>query len=117
GSTIGPGREAIYFTQQDLRRNAGLYGDLYALDRETGHIRRLTRDARLGDLDLAPDARTIVAVQNRPGQRDLVLAPSGSPGSASSISLREMTTLAAEPQTQFNAPRWSPDGRAIAVER
>ena len=26
-------------------------------------------------------------------------------------------TLIAEPDTQFNAPRWSPDGRLIAVER
>jgi hypothetical protein len=26
-------------------------------------------------------------------------------------------TLVSEPDTQFNAPRWSPDGRSIAVER
>src|SRR5207249_1706042 len=28
-----------------------------------------------------------------------------------------VVTLIAEPETQFNAPRWSPDGKSIAVER
>jgi hypothetical protein len=28
-----------------------------------------------------------------------------------------ITTLVSEPDTQFDAPRWSPDGRTIAVER
>ena len=117
GSTIGPGRETIYFTQQDLRRNTAMYGDLYALDRATGHIRRLTTDARLGDLDLSPDAQTIAAVRNRPGQRDLVLIARESRGMSASAGVDGMTTLLAEPETQFNAPRWSPDGRSVAVER
>ena len=29
----------------------------------------------------------------------------------------EITPLVTEPDTQFNAPRWSPDGRSIVVER
>ena len=117
GSTTAIGRQTIYFDQDELRRNTGFYADLYALDRTSGRVRRVTSGARLLDPDLSPDEHTIAAVQNRPGQRDLVLvalkpatraAPGGQP---------EITTLVSEPETQFNAPRWSPDGRTIAVQR
>jgi WD40 repeat protein len=113
GSTTAPGRDAVYFDQLEIRRNVGVYSDLYALSRRDGRVRQLTREARLRDPDLAPDGRTIVCVQDRPGQRDLVLMPVG-PDSAP---MQGPTTLVAEAGTQFNAPRWSPDGRRIAVER
>jgi WD40-like Beta Propeller Repeat len=109
GSTSAIGDEAIYFDQQELRRNVGLYSDLYALNRKTGRVTRLTSEARLLDPDLGPDGRTLVAVQDaQPGQRNLVL-----------VDLLDLsvTTVSSEPETQFNTPRWSPDGRAIAVER
>src|SRR5207237_235182 len=32
GSTLGGGHGRIYFDQQELRRNAGVYSDLYSLD-------------------------------------------------------------------------------------
>jgi len=110
GSTTALGRDAVYFDQLEIRRNVGVYGDLYRLSRGDGRVRRLTREARVHDPDLSPDAAVLVAVQDRPGQRDLVtvrLAPDAA----------EMHTLVAQAGTQFNAPRWSPDGRTIAVER
>ena len=73
GSTTGIGRDEIYFDQLEVRRNVGLYGDLYAYSRADGRVRQLTSDARLLDPDLSPDGQTLVCVQNRPGQRDLVL--------------------------------------------
>ncbi|HZP47302.1 MAG TPA: hypothetical protein VFB07_02125 [Vicinamibacterales bacterium] len=109
GSTTAPGRERIYFDQLEVRRNVGLYSDLYALDRTTGAVSAITRDARLMDPDLSPDQSTLVAVQDRPGRRDLVLLPLAG--------TRAVVVLASAPETQFNAPRWSPDGRTIAVER
>ena len=131
GSTTGIGRDEIYFDQVDQRRNNGLYSDLYALSRADGHVRRLTSDARLLDPDLSPDGETVVAVQNRPGQRDLVLVrlkpdtteitPVGAMRTSVSVvsgfSRTVITTLIAELDTQFDGPRWSPDGRTIAVER
>ena len=120
GSTTAVGRTAIYFDQAERARNAGLYADLYALDRADGTVRRLTRDARLRDPDLAPDEQTVVAVQNRPAERDLVLVRQLSPlrgVGATGSPERTITTLVSEPETQFDAPRWSPDGRMIAVQR
>ena len=114
GSTAGIGRETIYFDQVEVRRNTGLYSDLYALSRAGGRVRQLTREARLQDPDLSPDGSTLVATQNHPGQRDLVLVrlQAARPEPNTTV-----ITLAGEPCTQFDAPKWSPDGRSIAVER
>jgi hypothetical protein len=123
GTTSAIGRDAIYFDQVELQRNAGYYGDLYEMSRATGRLEQLTSEARVREPDLSPDEQTMVAVQSRPGQRDLVLVrlkpDSTKPGTVASA-LRQtvqVETLIAEPETQFNAPRWSPDGRTIAVER
>jgi WD40-like Beta Propeller Repeat len=111
GSTIGVSTGSIVFDQQDLRRNVGLYSDLYALDRRTGAVRALTRDQRFQDPDLSPDGTSIVCVRQRGGQRDLMRVPFP-PASAG-----EAVALLSEPDTQFSAPRWSPDGHSVAVER
>ncbi|HKB10316.1 MAG TPA: hypothetical protein VKD69_06675, partial [Vicinamibacterales bacterium] len=60
GSTTAIGRDEIYFDQAEVRRNVGLYNDLYVLSRTNGRVRRLTSGARLRDPDLSPDGTTIV---------------------------------------------------------
>ncbi len=108
GSTSAVSARTIYFDQQELRRNVGVYSDIYAFDRESGGVTRMTSEARLIDPDLSPDRRTLVCAQNLAGRRDLVLFR---------LDSKRVETLLSAPETQFNAPRWSPDGRSIAVER
>jgi hypothetical protein len=123
GSTTAVGRDEIYFDQLELHRNSGLYGDLYAFSRVKGGVRKLTSGARLLDPDLSADGETLACVQNRPGQRDLVLVRLRTDTSGTTADLKArtasgaVTTLIAEPGTQFDGPKWSPDGRTIAVER
>ena len=122
GSTTAIGRDAIYFDQEDLRRNTGVYSDLSEWSRATGRVTRLTSEARVLDPDLSPDETTLVAVQSRRGQRDLVLLRHGRKeplprGGSARETAWQVEVLVSESDTQFNAPRWSPDGRTIAVER
>lgn len=138
GSTTGAGADLIVFDQQEYRRNTGVYSDLYVRDRRTGRQQQLTRESRVEDPDLSPDGQTIVAVRERRGRRELVLIPlhaaslgatagavpaanaGDSPmngGSGLEWTVGPISTLISEAETQFNAPRWSPDGRFIAVAR
>jgi hypothetical protein len=117
GSTIGVGVDVLVFDQQELHRTVGLYSDLYALDRSSGSVRRLTSGARLLDPDLSPDGTTIVAVREGLGKRDLVTVRLKPDTTTVKETKTDVETLISEPDTQFNAPRWSPDGRSIAVER
>jgi dipeptidyl aminopeptidase/acylaminoacyl peptidase len=117
----------VYFDQVEIRRNVGGYSDLYALARADGRVRALTRDARLLDPDLSPDGETIVCTQDRTGRRDLVtvrlFATAGAktrPGyrhTRLKPSRYEVSTLLSDDGTHFDAPKWSPDGRRVAVER
>ena len=112
GSTSAIGPNTIYFDQVERRRNVGVYSDLYALSRTDGRVRALTSNARLRDPDLAPDGHALAAVEQKPGQRDLVVAPLRADGGVDRDSI---AVLAGQPDAYFDAPRWSPDGRSIAV--
>jgi Tol biopolymer transport system component len=112
-TTTASDARTIYFDQQEFHRNTGLYSDLYALDATTGRVRQLTNEARLTDPDFSASQRALVAVRSGPGRRDLVRVPI----SPADRPAREITTIASEPETQFGAPRWSPDSRSIAAER
>jgi hypothetical protein len=118
GSTIGVGADTIVFDQQEITRTVGLYSDLFALDRTTMTVRRLTDEARLQDPDLSPDGRSIAAVREHGGERDLVIVHlEDAARAASPISVGRVETILGQSDTQYSAPRWSPDGRLLAVEQ
>lgn len=111
GSTQAATARFVVFDEQEVRRNVGVYSDLRLIDRGNGDVRALTHEQRVRDPDLSPDERTIVAVREGRGQRDLVIF------SFDGKEVGPAETLLAGAETRFDAPRWSPDGRTIAVAR
>lgn len=96
---------SLLFAQLDFTAPDQLRSDLYRASPD-GDVVRLTRGARL----VQPDARddgTIVAVQLAPARASLVLLDE------SGNQLRVLR--AAGPDETWSEPRWSPDGRRIAV--
>lgn len=98
---------SIVFDQLEFVRSVGLQSDLFAVDVKSGAVRRLTREARAADPDVSPVDGTIAMTIQGPDRRALAtLVPGGEP-----------KLLISEADTHFATPRWSPDGRTLAVER
>ncbi len=115
GSTTGVSDTLLVFDQQELHRDVAMLSDLYAFDRRSGDVVALSHGARLQDPDVSRDGRFVVAVREGRGRRDVVVGELTRGGSG--VALSNVQTLLSAPDTQFGAPRWSPDGRMIAVER
>jgi hypothetical protein len=81
--------------------------DLYVWDPQRGSVRRVTRRANVQDADPSPDGDTIAGTRCGMGRCDLVLVDAGTGA----------VTVASEGSDtrSFYRPRFSPDGRTIAV--
>ncbi len=102
----------LVFDQAELVDNVGLQSDLYAVAQDGGRSRRLTHGARAGDPDVAPDGRTIVCTVQSADRRFLATLQLPDAGRMATPEV-----LLSAPSIDYSAPRWSPDGRSIAVER
>ena len=102
----------LVFDQTELVHNVGLQSDLYAVAKDGGRSRRLTHLARAADPDVAPDGRTIVCTVQSSDRRFLAMLQLPDAGR-----IATPETLVSKPSTDYSTPRWSPDGRSIAVER
>lgn len=98
----------LLFSQLEFTDSYRIRGDLYLTDM-AGRVIRLTEGQRLDHPHVAPGGEAAVAVQEGSGTNRLVLV--------------ELATGQIQPLTHFDPlthwayPRWSPDGRWIAVAR
>jgi Tol biopolymer transport system component len=97
----------LYYANSHGRNNFSSFEDVFRLDLATGASTNLTEYARIGQPGISPDGKTIVAVQNGKGHNNLILLDE------KGKLLRKLTNL--EDNTQFTAPRWSPDGSKIVM--
>ncbi len=100
------GNGSIVFSQGDYIDRFHARGDLYSSS--DGHERRLTDNQRLSEPSVRADG-TIVAVQTVPSTTRLVLV------SRDGRQIVPITTASLD--TQWTAPRWSPDGTRIVAVR
>lgn len=112
GQRIAIAGDQLIFDQLEVVREVGLQSDLYALPLEGGTARRLTRQARAAEPDVAPDGRTIVCTVQEAGRRILATLQIPERGRTA-----VPVPLVAEASTEFSGPRFSPDGWTIAAER
>ena len=106
------GGRTIVFDQHEYVQSVALQSDLWARDSSDGQIRRLTREARAADPDLRADGALLVCTVQTPRGRALATLPMPAAGQVGTPSI-----IASETDSNFASPRWSPDGRRIAVER
>jgi hypothetical protein len=85
------------------------YADLFRLGADGGRD-RVTRDARLMEPDVARDGRVVAIRSERGTNVPVVMDGAGPPSSARALAAPSL-------DVQWATPRWSPDGRRIAISR
>jgi Tol biopolymer transport system component len=118
GSQLSVRAGTVVYDQVELSENVAWRSDLFAADLRTGRSARLTHDARLLEPDLSPDGRRLACVRvSDDGTRRLAFFTVERTG-AGEISLTPWPVpIHADAPVSYGAPRWSPDGRRVAVER
>jgi Tol biopolymer transport system component len=111
GKQIAFSGSLLVFDAVEIQGQVGLQSDLYVVARDGSNRRRLTHGGRAADPDVSRDGRTVAFTVQRSDRRELALAALGSDGTLGAVE-----TIGSESHVHYSSPRWSPDGRWIAVE-
>jgi Tol biopolymer transport system component len=119
GSQVSARDGLLVFDRVDLVDNVASRSDLFAADIRTGHAIRLTRNARLQEPDLSPDGKRLVCIRiGDDGRRELAFFTLGRDRDDRPLPLAPLSVpVPLDHGASYGAPRWSPDGRFVAVER
>lgn len=104
-----PDRKRLVFAQVAPHRDVYGFHDLFTHDLASGEVVRLTHGLRAREPDVSPDGQQVAFVVQTAGTSHLEVAE-----------LRDVTgtrrrLLTNAPFDQVYTPRWSPDGRRLAV--
>jgi hypothetical protein len=114
-----PDGSAIVFSRlaDDWRSGYKQY-DLFAYVLSSKKVVRLTHGMRAESGDVSPDGQYLVLTINEKGRREVGICPlpALSAGHVEPLAPANLLVrLPAQPHEQYYVPRWSPDGRRIAV--
>lgn len=112
GDRIATAGRLLVFDQVEYVNNVSLRSDLYAVGEDGGPVHRVTEGARAKDPDVSPDGTTVVCTIQSAERRALAMMPMPAFGRTGAPA-----PLLDDEWTDYSSPRWSPDGRSIAVAR
>lgn len=127
GVSFTPNGESFFLQRSAINQRFYAHNDLFRYDFDTKKFSRVTLHGdedkkkflapsgalRARDPDVAPDAKSIVFVQSPYGANRLVIGTF----EPNETKMHPRVLVPAEPDVQFSAPRFSPDGTQIAVSR
>jgi hypothetical protein len=111
GWSAHPSGRAIYYSRSDNYRDIYFFHDVFRQDLETGRIDRLTHGMRAREPDVSQDGRRIAFTTNAAGTTHLMIAELRDVAGTARRLLRNRRF------DQVFDPRFSPDGRSIAISR
>lgn len=97
----------LYYSSSNSSSNYYNYDDVFKLDLSTGARHPITSSLRANNPGVSPDGKSILAVINGRGNSNLRLLDSNGKF------IKRLTDL--KDNTQFTAPRYSPDGKRVIM--